>query len=132
MKEGFKPRRFLLVERLMKGCQECFSEQSGLGLLRDQILSFSLCVRQRDGEGTFGLAVKTWGNTFCKLLNAVLERGDRRLLSEMVLYAETGQGEVLQCTARERDYFTVTSTKWTHHCSDFLPLPQKNLQQTLP
>ena len=82
----------------MKGCQEHFSGQSGLGLLRNQILSFSVCVRQRDREETDSLAVKMWGNAFCKLLTTVLEQGDHRLLSEMVLCAETERERL--CTAQ--------------------------------
>lgn len=90
---GFKAKVISTGGRSDKGMPGILLGQSGSGLLRNQILSFSVCVRQRDGEETNRLAVKMWSNTVFKLLNAVLEQGDYGLLSEMVLCAETGQGE---------------------------------------
>lgn len=44
----------------------------------------SLCKAERQS-----LTDKIWGKTLCQLLSAVLEQGDGRLLSEIVLCAKT-------------------------------------------
>lgn len=44
----------------------------------------SLCKAERQS-----LSDKIWGKTLCQMLSAVLEKGDGRLLSEIVLCAKT-------------------------------------------